>query len=97
MKKVTLRSEDEVVNVASQMKAKLLRRAANIEEMVSRMARSDAGSIRRLHPEVYDTIKKDLEVLKDLNVRDSVIYATVRWVLGLSEDIDYNDLQLSEE
>lgn len=88
--------EAELVAVTTQLKARLLTRGKTIENMITRMAKSEAGLGRRLNPEVLDTLQRDAEQLKVDNDRDSVIYATLRWVLGLAKEIDPNDLKLDE-
>ena len=91
-----MRTEEELICVAGQLKVRLIKRATNMEEMISRQSKSDAGLIKRLNPEVYNTITTDLNQLKELNIRDSVIYATLRWALGVTENIDYDNLELDE-
>ena len=89
-----MRAEEELIAVAQQLKAKLIRRSANLERMISRKAKSQAGMINRLNSEVYETLEHDIKHLNELNIRDTVIYATLRWALGITEDIDYDKLQL---
>ena len=91
-----MRDDKEVVPVAQQLKVKIINRAAKMEEMVSRQAKSDAGMIRALHHEVYDTITRDLGVLKQSQQVDTCIYAALRWVLGITEEINLDDLGLDE-
>lgn len=91
-----MRSEEELIAVAQQLKAKLLKRNTNLSAMIERKAKSAAGLIRRLHPEVEETLDRDIDNLQEYNVRDSVIYATLRWALGITEDIDYGNLELEK-
>ena len=91
-----MRTEEEVVAIAAQLKVKLLNRGKQIEEMMTRQSKSDAGLSRKLHPEVYDTITKDLNHLSHKQMSNSLIYATLRWVLGVTEDIDTDNLGLNE-
>ena len=91
-----MRTEEEFVAVAQQLKAKLLNRGQNLENMIVRKSKSDAGMIKRLHPEVYETLDRDIGQLLELNTRDTVMYATLRWALGITEEIDFDNLELNK-
>ena len=93
---MVVQSEEDLIGVAAQLKAKLLKRSSTMAGMIERMAKSDSGLIRRLNPEVYETIVRDLKLLTEANVRDTMIYATLRWVLCITDGIEFDNLELDD-
>jgi len=93
---MAVRSEEEVIGLAAQMKMKIIKRGGNIETNLNRIVRSESGLARKLHHEVKETLERDTKHLQSLQHDDSVILACLRWVLGIKNDIDWGDLDLDK-
>ena len=97
MKEIKLRDVSELVTEATQLKAALQSRSMNILQMVNRKAQSDAGTTRKLNPEVEETLVRDTKQMVSVQSQQALVYATLRWSLGLTETIDHQNLELDEK
>ena len=88
--------QKSIVGVAGNLKRKLVNRGNKIGELVSRIATARAGMGKRVNPERLNTIEEELEFAISKQSRDALVYATLRWVLGLTNDIDPEDLELDK-
>ena len=89
-----MRTQDEVVGKAGLLKQKLLNRGRTMEQTISALAKSRAGLIRKINDERQETMERDLRNLTRKQEIDAIKYATLRWALGVTDDIDPENLEL---
>lgn len=90
------RSESEIIQQAAIYKSALVRRAAKIRELVQTIALAEAGLASDVKPARLETMRSQLDNLSGKQAYDSCIYAALRWVLGVKQDIDHTDLELDK-
>ena len=86
---------DSVLNAAANHKHKLVKRSDTIDRLVSAIAKAKSG-IRRINVERLQTMEEELDFAAFKQHRDSLIYATLRWVLGVTAEIDPENLELDK-
>ncbi len=91
-----MRDEKELRGIAVHLKVKLVNRAKRIEELVGAMAKSRAGLIRRINPERLETMDTELDHASYNQARDAIMYATLRYALGITDKIEPDKLDLEE-
>lgn len=93
MKTSKMRSESEVRNQAVNLKAKLAKREKDLLELNSKIAANQMGIGVLVKPQMLEHMKKQLEERAAHQWRDRQNYAALRWVLGITQDIDVSDLE----
>lgn len=91
-----MRSEYEVKHKAANLKVKMIARGERIIGLHDHIHRSDAKTVRQLNPERRKTMQEEIEHLSQLQTSDAYVYATLRWLLGVTEDIDHTNLELNK-
>ena len=91
-----MREEKELMGKATVLKVKLMNRARRIEELVSHMAKSRAGLLKAINPERLETMEMELDNASGNQHRDALMYATLRYALGFTDDIEPDNLALQE-
>lgn len=85
-----------VVNRAAEIKAKINSRVKSIIENSDLIVKAKTGLNRDVTPERLMTLENVNEFLVDKQNDDIIIFATLRWVLGITEDIDVKNLDLDK-
>jgi hypothetical protein len=91
-----MRNEKEVIGKAAELKIGLVSRGRQIMELSTLSARARAGLAPDIKPDRLETIEAQLGSLGFKQMRDSLCFATLRWALGITEDIDANKLELDK-
>jgi len=91
-----MRDERELRARAAQLKVKLVNRANRIGELVGAMAQSKAGLIKPINEERMKTMERELDHASNNQARDALMYATLRYALGIKKDILADQLDLQE-
>lgn len=81
---------------AAQVKAVMLRRASRIQEYAGKLGAKAAGMPGDLSDDRAETMQKELTLLATKQTRDTLILAVYRYVLGITESIDEDDVGLNE-
>lgn len=90
------RSESEIIQQAAVYKSALVRRAAKICELVQTISLAQAGLAPDVKPARLETMISQLDSLSGKQSQDTFIYATLRWVLGVTQEIDLTNLELDK-
>ena len=88
--------EDLILQRAGVLKLALSKRAVRIMGMHHTLGAYDMGQARDLKPGRVETVRASLERASNKQARDGLIYASLRWVLGASDDIDDENLDLDD-
>lgn len=91
-----MRDKKEVIGKAAELKLGLVSRGRQIMELSTLSSRARAGLASDIKPDRLETIEVQLNTLVAKQSRDSLYYATLRWALGITEDIDVNNLELDK-
>ena len=86
--------EDKIIGAAGNLNIKLSRRGSKIQQRIISIANSDAGLAKKLNPDRQETMQDEIDHLSKKQHDDVIIYATLRWVLGTTEEIDTDNLEL---
>ena len=86
-------SVDEVLTKAGHLKLAMVSRAKRIEQLAADIGKAHAGMVK-VHPERLQTMEMEFGNLASAQDRDGKYYATLRWVLECTEDIDPDNLQI---
>ena len=89
-----MRTEDELLHVAVNLKLKLQKRSSKLLRLHAAIALYDSGQTRDIKPQRVETMRDEIEKATDKQAREGLMYATLRWALGGAEDITENDLDL---
>jgi len=87
--------EGDILHAAANLKVKLTKRSDHMMEMGIQILEATAGK-RRMNEQVYQTMQGQLLYAQEKQKNEGHIYATLRWVLGASDDIDLDDLELDK-
>lgn len=91
-----MQSESEIIKAAGTYKHSLVRRAAKIRELASNIALAKAGLAPDIKPARLETMNTQLDRATGQQAYESCIYATLRWVLGVTPEIDHENLELDK-
>lgn len=85
-----------IIARAAQLKFSLASRAKKIVELSQAIANSAAGFDRSMSEDRLRTAEMELNYLTGKQSNETQVYATLRWVLGITEDIDFKKLELDK-
>lgn len=91
-----MREKNEVIGKAALLVRKLQGRAQRIVQLGTALAQRDAGIFTDVGPDRADTMRRELVVLGQRQASEGIELATLRWVLGVTEDIDPDNLELEQ-
>jgi hypothetical protein len=84
-----------VISEATSLKIALLKRAKQIKELYETISLSDCRYVT-INPDRLNTIYNQIDRLREQQKRDSIIFATLRWVLGITNEVEENNLELEK-
>jgi hypothetical protein len=85
----------EIRQQAANLKLKLQKRAVKLKELHSNITDVELGIANsNPRPNTFQSWKDELAERQHHQWRDRMQYATLRWVLGITETIDVNNLDL---
>jgi len=91
-----MRERKDVLSVATNLKVRLINRGRRIEEFIAHIAKSGAGMVKKIHPDRLETMRVELDSAMLNQSRDVQQYATLRWILGVTEEIEPDNLELNK-
>lgn len=91
-----MRNEQEVVQRAGQLKASLVARAAKLSELFGVLGAYNAGLTTDIKPERAETMVAQAEKLSNRQAREGLMFAVLRWALGITDGIDDSNLELDK-
>ncbi len=94
--RTNMRDKSEIVGKAAQVKVAMLSRVSQISELLSITAKARAGMAPDVKEDRLETIAIQIENLSKKQLNDGMVLASLRWVLGLTEDVDASNLQLDK-
>mgnify|MGYP006897107423 CR=1 FL=1 len=71
----------------------MVKRSDAITAKSAQAARVHSG-IEQMHPERLETLETEVHDAIVRQSRDGLMFATLRWALGITEDIDPDNLEL---
>lgn len=89
-----MRPREEVIAEAARLKNTIVRRADRIRNLNDLILQGEMGTAA-CSQERIDTAKMEVAEAVSDQSRDTKFFATLRWVLDLTEDIDLTHLELS--
>lgn len=90
-----MRSQEEIVQVASLLAIRLQKRATRILESNRILTRKVLGIAPDVSDERAETLQDSLERAVANQQREALQYAALRWVLGATESIEADNLDLN--
>jgi hypothetical protein len=81
-------------NEAANRKIRLLNRGVKIRELAATIGLAKSGMAPDIKPQRLETIEQEFEVLTTRQLDEATVYATLRWVLDITEEIEPNNLGL---
>lgn len=84
----------DIMHCAVNTKLKLQKRALKLTDLYGKIASAEAGMAPWIKEDRLETMRDEVEKAANKQVREGLIYATLRWVLGGAEEITENDLDL---
>jgi len=91
-----IRTEQEIFHQAAISSSALQRRAEKIKQLVQNIGLANAGLAPDIKPARLKTMNEQLESLVDKQSYEACIYAVLRWVLGVTSEIDPTNLELGK-
>ena len=89
-----MRERSEVVGKATQVKAAMLNRVEKIKQLSTNVGLAKAGMAPDIKQDRLDTMETEVKSLAIKQERDGMVLASLRWVLGITEDVDASSLEL---
>jgi len=89
-----MREQSEVVGKATQVKVAMLNRVEQIKQLSSNVGLAKAGMAPDIKQDRLETMEVQLKSLALKQERDGMVLASLRWVLGITEDVDASNLEL---
>lgn len=89
-----MRSDQEIIGRAALLKGAILSRRDNIMQKSEIIAKAMSGIAHDVKPDRLETLRVEVLSLSEKQERDSLMFATLRWVIGCTEDIEPHNLQL---
>lgn len=88
-----MRNREEIITKASHLKMAMVSRAQRLESLATDIGKCHAG-VMKVHPERLQTMEAEFGNLSSSQELDGKYFATLRWVLSCTDDIDPENLQL---
>jgi hypothetical protein len=89
-----MKNRQELLSEAASLKLALVKRAQKLLLLNELTAKYDAGFAPDIKVQRYDTMREEYENLKQRQLEERHRYATIRWMLGITPDVDINNLEL---
>lgn len=89
-----MREGIEILSAAAELKTKMVKRVQRLR-MISANLADAAGKMVDVGVERLETMENEFKILEQRQELDAQRYATLRWALGVTEEIDSNNLELS--
>jgi len=89
-----MRPTDDIMHVAVNLKLKLQKRSRKLLDLHTTLAHYDAGLAPHIKLDRIETMRVEVDKAAAKQAREGLIYATLRWVVGGSEEIDDDNLDL---
>jgi len=89
-----MRSKSEVVGKATQVKVAMLKRVQQIQQLSSNIGLAKAGMAPDIKQDRLETMEVQVKSLSLKQERDGMVLASLRWALGITDDVDATNLEL---
>jgi len=89
-----MRSREEVKKMAVFLKVSMIDRSQRIEQMSSTVGKKLSAVAGDVSDDRFKTMQIELKDAVSKQHAEGVMYATLRWALGIKDDIDASDLDL---
>jgi hypothetical protein len=91
-----MRAEEELRAKAVNLNRSLVNRAKRLGEMHAELARYQSGLGGNVSEDRIETLKGQIDRADTRQARDGLTYATLRWVMGITEEIDDANLGIED-
>lgn len=91
-----MKDKDSILSEAARLKISLLKRAKHMLELGEILNKYDAGLADDIKVQRYETMQSEYANLKSRQDDERKAYATLRWALGITREIETNKLELDK-
>lgn len=91
-----MRDRKEIVGEATTLKNALVKRLKRMLMHAENMAKYDGCAAPDIKDDRLTTMNTEYEILAKRQILEAQRYATLRWVLGITEEIDPSNLELDK-